>query len=248
MPIEFSCSQCHATIRVPDSAAGKKAQCPSCAGITPVPSSAIAPQSSLLASGSTLATTSPFKEDVTVGGNPFGDVGGAVSSHLHTTHRSNGTAFDESQLADRGSRLLAAIVDGFVVAGPLFVFAVGIFVASGGREPSSEAVAFAGLAGVFFMFLLVVYNMYLTSVYGETIGKRVASVRIVNDIDGLPPGFVNGVLLRSWVVVFLGTCVPLFGLIDVLFIFGSKRQCLHDMMASTRVISGRYKDSLRELQ
>lgn len=37
MPIEFLCPQCGSHLRVPFSAAGKKAQCPQCGAITPVP-------------------------------------------------------------------------------------------------------------------------------------------------------------------------------------------------------------------
>lgn len=37
MPIEFLCPQCGSHLRVPLSAAGKKAQCPQCGAITPVP-------------------------------------------------------------------------------------------------------------------------------------------------------------------------------------------------------------------
>jgi len=37
MPIEFSCSQCDKPLRVPDSSAGKKAKCPACGALMPVP-------------------------------------------------------------------------------------------------------------------------------------------------------------------------------------------------------------------
>ena len=42
-------------------------------------------------------------------------------------------------------------------------------------------------------------------------------------------------LLRAWVTFFLGI-VPLFGIVDVLFIFREDRRCIHDMIAGTRVI------------
>ena len=41
MPIEFSCHQCSATLRVPEEHAGKKARCPGCSSVLDVPASDI---------------------------------------------------------------------------------------------------------------------------------------------------------------------------------------------------------------
>ena len=38
------------------------------------------------------------------------------------------------------------------------------------------------------------------------------------------------------VVVWILSLIPMFGIIDVLFIFGESRQCLHDRIADTIVI------------
>ena len=43
------------------------------------------------------------------------------------------------------------------------------------------------------------------------------------------------IMLRN-VVVWILSMIPLFGIIDVLFIFGEARQCLHDKIADTIVI------------
>ncbi|MBS0209690.1 MAG: hypothetical protein JSS27_12140 [Planctomycetes bacterium] len=38
MPIEFVCPQCQKLLRVPDQSAGQQAKCPSCGGVTTIPS------------------------------------------------------------------------------------------------------------------------------------------------------------------------------------------------------------------
>ena len=62
--------------------------------------------------------------------------------------------------------------------------------------------------------------------------------RIVR-LDGRPVGFVEAVLLRSWMFGLLGW-VPragsFLGLADILFIFRRDRRCLHDLLAGTKVI------------
>jgi len=46
----------------------------------------------------------------------------------------------------------------------------------------------------------------------------------------------TNVLLRSWVNGLIGLVVPFYGLVDILFIFGSERRCLHDLIAGTVVV------------
>jgi uncharacterized RDD family membrane protein YckC len=92
---------------------------------------------------------------------------------------------------------------------------------------------FFGLAG-----LLGLVQWTLIARSGQSIGKRVLKTRIVR-LDGSNPGFIHGVLLRSWVpsVVML---VPLLGqiaaLIDPLYVFFEDRRSLRDHIANTKVI------------
>jgi uncharacterized RDD family membrane protein YckC len=48
-------------------------------------------------------------------------------------------------------------------------------------------------------------------------------------------GFVPHVALRAWLVTLIGI-IPLFGLVDILFIFREDKRCIHDLIAGTRVI------------
>ena len=53
--------------------------------------------------------------------------------------------------------------------------------------------------------------------------------------DGSPASLGRIFWLRNVVNTILGI-IPLYGIIDVLFIFGEARQCLHDKIADTIVV------------
>jgi uncharacterized RDD family membrane protein YckC len=155
-----------------------------------------------------------------------------------------GAVFVHGQrLAHPGVRLLASLLDGgiFVVA-----FIVGIVLTSlclgVGIVPSLEQCARegrvpweAGLVFVFIPLLTTIYQWNSITISGQTIGKMVLGIQI-RTLDGQLPGFFQGVILRNWLRQLL-SFIPLFGLIDVLFIFGDNRRCLHDYLAGTRVYS-----------
>jgi uncharacterized RDD family membrane protein YckC len=140
-------------------------------------------------------------------------------------------------LASRGARLVAALLDGFIM---LIVAAPGFFLmiaAANERDRRSIVLAvtilLAGLA------VVGVIQWVLLSTRGQTIGKIALGVRIVRYSDGGEVGFVTAVLLRSIVPGLIGA-VPyvggLFGLVDILFIFGEERRCIHDLIAGTMVV------------
>ncbi|MDF1667845.1 MAG: RDD family protein [Planctomycetota bacterium] len=72
---------------------------------------------------------------------------------------------------------------------------------------------------------------------GQTIGKKMLGIRIVNYHDGDNPGFVQAVLLRSCVTFLLANFIPFFSMIDACFIFTDERRCVHDLLANTTVIA-----------
>ena len=100
-----------------------------------------------------------------------------------------------------------------------------------------------GVIGVAALMVLMVlafmgYQWYLIATTGQTLAKRWLGIKIVR-VDGTPLGFVNGVILRSWVLGLLGNIPivgPLVSLVNPLMIFGEERRCLHDQIAGTRVI------------
>lgn len=146
--------------------------------------------------------------------------------------------------ADRGTRLLAAILDsliafGFMLPGFTILMVAGAFAGAAGSEPE-PAPLFAGLGllGVGAIALLVIQVWMLTT-RGQTMGKRIMSVRIVKYPDYSNPGFVHAVLLRAIVNGAIGA-IPVVGgiytLVDILFIFREDRRCIHDLIAGTVVV------------
>jgi uncharacterized RDD family membrane protein YckC len=75
---------------------------------------------------------------------------------------------------------------------------------------------------------------YMIATEGRTIGKYCVKSKIVN-LVGQPPGFFQGIVMRIFAVALLGI-IPLFGLINILWIFNEPKRCLHDYIAGTYVI------------
>lgn len=152
-------------------------------------------------------------------------------------------------------RLGAHVVDLGVLAGLVVSY---VLVETVGLEYLFEAWGFAGaLALVAPAGVYLCLQLYLLSARGQTIGKRVTRLRIVDAETGTNPGFLRTVLLRMVVpaaitvvsimavftTVVSTTVVPyvglLFGLINPIFCFGERRRCLHDYIAGTVVIDER---------
>ena len=145
--------------------------------------------------------------------------------------------------ASRVKRFLGAVIDG-ILAG--IAFAIGVVLTigliSGGfiNQHELESQSFNldqmnALAATYFPFLaLALFQWNLIATQGQSIGKKLLGMRIVTD-GGQMPGFIFGVVLRNW-VRFALSFIPFFGLIDVLFIFGESRRCIHDYLAGTFVV------------
>jgi len=145
--------------------------------------------------------------------------------------------------ADRGTRLVAAILDG-IVLGMLVYLPLGIAFAvtsvmstpgvavgrSGAMEALIASVAVGCVGFVVWAWLTVKYVLRNS----QTIGKKMLNIKVVRT-DGSPASFGRIFWLRN-VVNMLLSAVPLYTIVDHLFIFGESRQCLHDKLADTIVI------------
>lgn len=152
-------------------------------------------------------------------------------------------------LATLGQRLGGALLDGLtmLVAFVPMIMAIGstaFLAAAQGQEPSPESLepnmGLIGFSGLMFLVLLVINLVWLIK-RGQSIGKRIVGTRIVALESDANPGGVKTVLLRGIVSGIIGA-VPglggIYSLVDILFIFGKERRCLHDMIAGTRVVQG----------
>ena len=143
--------------------------------------------------------------------------------------------------ADRGTRLGAALLDSvlFVLAvyAPLMVSAF-----SGARLETApeEAAQFERLAvgGAVVALIGLVIWAWFTLKYmarnSQSIAKKWLQIKVVR-ADGSPVSLGRLILLRNGVVWILSV-IPLFSVVDALFIFGEARQCLHDKIADTIVV------------
>ena len=126
-------------------------------------------------------------------------------------------------------RVGASIVDNVIQLALAAIFGVLVYAMAG-----SDAGATAGVA--LYVVLAVVYAPVLLAFHhGQTVGKELLGVRIVND-DGAPIGFGRAFLRESVIKLAFGT----FGLpylVDVLWAVGHPRnRALHDLMVGTRPV------------
>jgi uncharacterized RDD family membrane protein YckC len=139
------------------------------------------------------------------------------------------------ELADRGSRLGAALID-FVVM-MIVVWVVSLVTPWHPFRPSTAIGPLLTSAAVGFA-LFVLVNGFLLVQQGQTVGKTLVKLRITRpDGSPVPAAHIIGLRYGSG---YLLTAVPvvgwLYGLIDALMIFGQDRRCLHDRIAGTIVI------------
>lgn len=156
-----------------------------------------------------------------------------------------------SALAGLGSRFGAAFVDGLAqmlcrLPTSLAVFRVVSEQVSSGDQLSFVEIASTASAAMSksypFLGALIVLQAVLLSLRGQSLGKLLTGIRIVRVRDGSQAGFVHAFLLRG---VIPGTIelIPILGglfwLVDVCFIFGAERRCLHDLIAGTKVVKAK---------
>jgi uncharacterized RDD family membrane protein YckC len=146
----------------------------------------------------------------------------------------------ESELAGRGARLGAALLDsliGGIFVAPLLIGADFQAMATGAYRNafSSTGLTFGGLG----IAILLGITAYLVYKNGQTIGKKIVGIKVVRS-DFSRASFARIFWLRN-VVNLIPSAIPFignfYGLVDSLFIFGERRQCVHDKIADTVVVN-----------
>ncbi len=139
--------------------------------------------------------------------------------------------------ASRWLRLFAALIDGIiamVITLPLMIY-YGIFdMALAGQELNYTYTVMFTLLGVVAFMLL---HGYLLKTKGQTIGKMILGIKIV-DLQGSLPPFAKLISLRYaplWALQ-LVPAINILALVDILFIFRGDRRCVHDLIAGTKVV------------
>jgi uncharacterized RDD family membrane protein YckC len=153
------------------------------------------------------------------------------------SHVEDVEATEGMQLATRGSRLAAAIVD--VVIAIFLIWLVGRltpFNPWGNVNDSLWMPQF--LTPALGLVIFFVAHGWLLATRAQTVGKVLLKIRIARP-DGSKPSFGRLVVLRygvGWVFAIVPMLAQIWGLVDALLIFRTSRRCLHDSIADTIVI------------
>jgi uncharacterized RDD family membrane protein YckC len=146
---------------------------------------------------------------------------------------------EEQELASRGLRLLAWFLDGVIVGLMVWVpalivaAATGVFSQPSEQFDSSLLILPLSLCALGFIAWAWI-TLLLVARYGQTLAKRMLEIRVVRS-NGAEASLGRIFWLRN-VVNGLLSVIPLYGLVDLLFIFGERRQTIHDLIADTIVV------------
>lgn len=148
-----------------------------------------------------------------------------------------------AELAGRGQRLAASIIDGLLSLAVMIPLMIGMGIFSyteQGQEPPFTLTLTATAIG---FVVFIAFHYVLLNKYGQTIGKWLLKIRIA-DLNGDKPD-VKTILLKRYLPISAVGLVPVAGqfmpMVDVLFIFRKDRRCVHDLIAGTQVLKARPK-------
>ena len=151
----------------------------------------------------------------------------------------------DAVFAPRWRRLVATAIDAVLVPSLSLV----LVAVTGAVEDAED---FADNAWMLHVLLLAItayllLNGWLLWRRGQTIGKFAMGIAIAGSASGDPVRIAplwKLILLRAWFFALLfGAFMPAVGLIvlvDHLFIFSRRRQCLHDLACGTVVVQVRH--------
>lgn len=159
---------------------------------------------------------------------------------------------DDAELATRGSRFGAKFIDGLCWGVPFIpAYMIAWPAILSGAHPTGHPrmgvigvwaiVAGTGIAfyiGALVVLGLMVINAVLVHRNGQTIGKKALNIKIVRK-DG-SRATLGRIFSLRYLVNTLLTMIPgigsIYGLVDILFIFGKPQRCIHDYIADTIVV------------
>jgi len=143
------------------------------------------------------------------------------------------------QLAGRGRRLGAQVLDWLIILGPpaMWFTVMGVTGQFDHKEPAPVAIVGMALGGIW-LWVAFIWNLVILSRYGQTFGKRILGIQIRRQDGGAPTfGTMVGMrVLLVGVICMIPLLGAIFALVDILFIFREDRNCIHDMLAKTMVV------------
>ncbi len=92
------------------------------------------------------------------------------------------------------------------------------------------------MMGAYIVVMLIIQSILIAKT-GQSIGKRLTNIQIVDQDNGTLVNMLRGFWLRSFVFIILNfLLMPFITILDYGFGFSSTRQTLHDRLAKTKVI------------
>ncbi|WP_344112234.1 RDD family protein [Kribbella alba] len=153
------------------------------------------------------------------------------------------------KIATLGSRALARIIDSVILTVVVYILWAVILGGTSAAVTNADGTvsdgAAGGIIGAFFaaflitVALTIAYEVVLTAVKGQTLGKMMMGIKVVRSGDGQVPGF--GPSFMRWLLPIIGALICFVGQILVylspLFDSSGRMQGWHDKAANTLVIS-----------
>ncbi|MEV4258875.1 RDD family protein, partial [Spirillospora sp. NPDC049652] len=168
-------------------------------------------------------------------GGPGGPAAGSVREPaVEAAADEDGVGGEGGWLAEPGQRLLARIVDTLVVGLPVVLVLRAALPHETADRWSPTVVA----------SLLLVYDAVQIALWGRTLGKRFAGVRVVTEEGARPDAVRAGLRAAVYAVPIALRPVPVLGLIGGVFwvvnvamaFRGAERRAVHDRLAGTGVV------------
>ncbi len=139
----------------------------------------------------------------------------------------------ELELAERGDRLKAVLLDSLIYLAALVPMFMGMAMGS------EFMIGVLGGIGMLAALGIGIYNLVLFHRQGQTLGKRIMGVKVVRS-NGDRCSLRRFIFMRTFLTGLLGA-IPFIGIFvsiaDPLLIFRESRQCLHDTIADTIVVN-----------
>ena len=150
----------------------------------------------------------------------------------------NPTEAEPLTKSSRIDRLLASIIDAILMT----LVTLPVMYLSGGFDGLMDGVQHSWLYSIFLgvvsIVVFIAINISSLKKSGQTLGKKAIGIKVVTSDGGLPS--LSNHFLKRYAMYFLPGYVPLGGqlvsLINVLFIFGKEKRCIHDYVADTVVV------------
>jgi len=106
------------------------------------------------------------------------------------------------------------------------------------NEPQRDVVAYTIIGIIVGFFIILFVQWVLITARGQSIGKLVIKIRMVDKSNKKPGGFLQNLVVRTWLTGILNGSL-LFFFVDSLFVFRKDRRTIHDLIARTIVIKAK---------